>query len=216
MERGTTKTRRCTLCKREKPNTSDFFTKTRADCIACRRLKRKAHRDDVAALKKLPENERPLALQDLPSPKDRTPEADVKRAGILAARPAISTSGQTMYEPARITPKQLSAAVVMKAGLDMMHAQADGVLAEFTEILLDREHLGHRWAVELMLDRILPARMYTALGLQVAGVGAGGVKQRPTISINILPANPQADRGRVIEVKALPDPGDEDDRSEDE
>lgn len=205
MTAATQPTRVCTKCRVEKPNTGDFFAKSRSDCKACHSAITKTNRAKTLALQALPESERPLALHTLPPA--NTPENMAKRAAIIAARAALT--GKVGAKPANITPRQLSAAVALKDGLDLVNSTSNLVVETMKMYLADQNHPRHAWAMEEMLARIMPVRMYTALGLKEAGVAPGqgdGAKQRPQISINIVHADGRAATlpTATIDVKALP------------
>ena len=72
------------------------------------------------------------------------------------------------------------------------------VMATVLEYATNRNHELHKWALELLAERILPRKLYEELGGRAAGVGSLNDK-RPVFQVNILPANAPGDAARVID-----------------
>jgi hypothetical protein len=57
--------------------------------------------------------------------------------------------------------------------------------------------------MEQILMRIMPQRLYTAIGISDAGLNEKKPPGKPSIQINVLPAQPAAPQGRVLTVTAV-------------
>ena len=101
---------------------------------------------------------------------------------------------------------KLDAALALKAGARMLNDQAEMVLARMLSYAADPTSPYHYKALELLAERILPRKLYEELG----GNAAGGqlADKRPQYVIQILPAQPGAPEGRVIDITPeSPEPG---------
>lgn len=106
---------------------------------------------------------------------------------------------------------KLDVAKALKAGGRVLNEFAPNVLARVLEYAEDPDHPLHQWALDKLVDRILPRKLYEELGGQAAGVG-GLHDKRPQYLIQVLPASSEpSPTGRVIEgevqtVQVLPAP----------
>jgi hypothetical protein len=105
---------------------------------------------------------------------------------------------------------KLDVAKALKAGSKVLNEYAPSVLARVLQYAEDPDHPLHQWALDKLVDRVLPRKLYEELGGQAAGVGSLNDK-RPVFNIQILPAQPSEPAGRVIEgqvqtVEVLPAP----------
>jgi hypothetical protein len=96
------------------------------------------------------------------------------------------------------TAPKLDATRALKAGGAVLNKHAPSVLARLLQYADDPDHPLHQWALDKLVDRILPRKLYEELGAQAAGVG-GLNDKRPVFNIQILPAQPTAPEGRVVE-----------------
>lgn len=104
---------------------------------------------------------------------------------------------------------KLDVALALKAGARLLNDQAEMVLARLLSYAADPTSEHHYESLKLLAERILPRKLYEELG----GTAAGGqlADKRPQYVIQILPAQPGAPEGRVIEgqahiVETVPDP----------
>jgi hypothetical protein len=97
-----------------------------------------------------------------------------------------------------IRSSKLDVAKALKAGARVLNEYAPSVLARVLEYADDPEHEHHLWALEILVQRILPRKLFEELGGQAAGIGSLE-KQRPTYLIQVLPANADQPAGRVVE-----------------
>lgn len=135
-------------------------------------------------------------VNEVPVPKEGTPEQK---------RKAIATASK------------LDVAQALKAGSIALNQFAPGAMARLAEYLEDPEHPHHQWALEFVLQRILPRKLYEELGGQAAGVGT--LRDRPPMFVlNVLPAGQQPGNvydqegrvqlvGPVTDVEPEPDAG---------
>lgn len=96
---------------------------------------------------------------------------------------------------------KLDVAQALKAGSRAVNELAPSVMARIFEYLEDPDHEHHLWALELLAQRILPRKLYEELGGIAAGAGSLADK-RPVFVVNVLPAAPAAEEGRVVSVQA--------------
>lgn len=93
---------------------------------------------------------------------------------------------------------KLDVAQALRAGGKVLNEFAPSVLARLLQYADDPEHPLHQWAMDKLVDRILPRKLYEELGGQAAGVG-GLHDKRPQYLIQVLPAQPDQPTGRVFE-----------------
>ena len=95
---------------------------------------------------------------------------------------------------------KLDVALALKAGARVLNDQAEMVLARLLSYAADPTSPHHYDALKLLAERILPRKLYEELG----GTAAGGqlADKRPQYVIQILPAQPGAPEGRVIDGQA--------------
>ena len=82
--------------------------------------------------------------------------------------------------------ERLDVTAALKAGGHVLNTYAPSALARLLEYAEDPESEHHQWALELLLQRILPRKLFEELGGQAAGVGALTDK-RPQVIVNVLP-----------------------------
>jgi hypothetical protein len=97
---------------------------------------------------------------------------------------------------------KLDVALALKAGARVLNDQAEMVLARLLSYAADPKHPQHWESLKLLAERILPRKLYEELG----GTAAGGqlADKRPQYVIQILPAQPGAPEGRIIDVTPEP------------
>lgn len=123
----------------------------------------------------------------------RQAEYDSRKAEIKALVAAAPAEGNTPAKAAK-----LDATRALKAGGAVLNKHAPSVLARLLQYADDPDHPLHQWALDKLVDRILPRKLYEELGAQAAGVG-GLNDKRPIFNIQVLPAQQSAPEGRVIE-----------------
>lgn len=108
--------------------------------------------------------------------------------------------------------KKLDVQQALKAGSIAVNQLAPGVMARLMEYLEDPDHKHHMWAMDKLVDRILPLKLYQELGSEAAGGGGLG-DRRPQFILNVLPASPERPTGQVydqdgnLQIPVLPDAG---------
>lgn len=150
--------------------------------------------------------------------KTRKQEYEARRdkiAALVADVPAGPQSGKPEDKNARrdaVATSRLDVAKALKAGSRVLNEYAASALARLIEYAEDPHHEHHLWAVQLMVERILPRKLYEELGGAAAGIGSLQDK-RPQFVIQVLPATPEQPQGRLIEgeaetveVRAIPAP----------
>lgn len=141
--------------------------------------------------------------------KKRKSEYEARRDAVAKAiLPPKEDEKKDAKTPAK--KERLDVARALKAGGHVLNNYAPSALARLVEYAEDPLSPHHIWALELMLQRVLPRKLFEELGGQAAGVGALQ-DRRPQFVLNIHPAQPDAPQGRVYEneVPALPDPADD-------
>jgi hypothetical protein len=127
-----------------------------------------------------------------------------KIKAMVAAEPAGDASGAKKQA-------KLDVAEALRAGGKVLNEYAPSVLARLLQYADDPEHPMHQWALDKLVDRVLPRKLYEELGGQAAGVG-GLNDKRPTFLIQVLPAQPaESHGGHTVEgevrvVQSLPAP----------
>lgn len=136
-----------------------------------------------------------------------------KIAEIIADVPADPAKTGTVAKDKQreaVHQSRLDVAAALKAGSRALNDIAPNVLARIIAWAEDDGHEQHVWANEFLANRILPKKLFEELGGEAAGVGSLQDK-RPQFVIQVLPAQPTAPVGRVIEgtadtVEVLPAP----------
>jgi hypothetical protein len=105
---------------------------------------------------------------------------------------------------------KLDVAKALRAGGKVLNEYAPSILARLLQYSEDPDHPLHQWALDKLVDRVLPRKLYEELGGQAAGVG-GLNDKRPQYLIQVLPAQQAAPGGNVVEgevrlVEVLPAP----------
>ena len=135
-------------------------------------------------------------------------------------RTAVATIGEE--RPSAVIPfKQEEVQQAFNAGAALIKYHAREVLERVMLYATDDTSPHHEWALKLLAERIMPAKLYTSIGEQAAGlnVGAPGKKggaDRPNVYIQIVGAGVQANGGaqlsaRVVDVETVEMPSDLDD-----
>lgn len=96
---------------------------------------------------------------------------------------------------------KLDVAAALRAGGKVLNEYAPSVLARLLQYAEDPEHPMHQWALDKLVDRVLPRKLYEELGGQAAGVG-GLNDKRPVYVVQVMAAQPEQP-GRVIEGEVL-------------
>jgi hypothetical protein len=138
--------------------------------------------------------------------KQRKADYDAKRkqiaafaADVPATRQSADTSGKDKQREA-VAQTKLDIARALKLGSHTLNEYAPSVLAKLLERFEDDTHPDHQWAVQFFAERIFPRKLYEELG----GTAAGGslADKRPQYVIQILPAQPNAPEGRIVDGQA--------------
>jgi hypothetical protein len=90
----------------------------------------------------------------------------------------------------------------LRIGADALNAMAESAWTRLAEWAEDPEHPSHQWAIEQIISRTAPRKLYEEIGAKAAGID-GPSDKRPVFNINILPATPGAGQGAVIDVQAV-------------
>lgn len=135
--------------------------------------------------------------------KKRKAEYEARRdqlAAVVKPAKSVSTEKPDEKRQALTAASKLDAANALKIGSRALNDAAPGILARVLMWSEDEGHEQHAWAVEFLAQRILPRKLYEELG----GTAAGGqlADKRPQYVIQILPAQPGAPEGRVVEGQA--------------
>ena len=197
--------RTCAGCRTEKPATREEWPHQKGKpigrlCRPCSNKEKDASRArrEAAARVDAANNSlaaQPLKVGDMLSPKDEAHNQAIMQARAELAAPA----------PGKPIASRLEIAHALKQGAHFLNAHAPGALATLAEYLEDKESPMHTWALQLVIERALPRKLYEELGATAAEVG-GAVKERPTFIVNVLPAGAQPPAGfvasapRVIDV----------------
>jgi len=122
-----------------------------------------------------------------------------KRAGERARADAVARAkgyaDKTGGGPAQgmpVDPGKLREA--MGQGVGAVNEYAADLLALVMSYALDKSSTEHTWALKLMTERVLPAKMFAELGLNAAGLLKGGKAQTRQVTINIRPVGASDER----------------------
>ena len=106
---------------------------------------------------------------------------------------------------------QLDSTEALRAGVRKANNIAETGLRTFGDYVADRSSPHHEWALKMLIERIMPAKLFAEMGLAGAGLGdKGGGKQAPNVQIIVQPAQPVAQEVRpaitfrAIEVEDVP------------
>lgn len=94
----------------------------------------------------------------------------------------------TMVGARNMVARQLDATEALRHGVRHVNDYAGRVLAKVFEYAMDPTSPHHEWALKLVADRVMPAKMFAEMGLLAAG-GAQS-KTGPTVQIMVMPAQP--------------------------
>jgi hypothetical protein len=136
-----------------------------------------------------------------------------KIAALVADVPTLPANGDKDVKDAQKTAlasSKLDVAKALKAGSKVLNEYAPAVLARVLQQFEDTEDPNHQWALQFLAERILPRKLYEELGGAAAGSNSIADK-RPVFVVQVLPAQPGAEPGRVVEgqvtnVEVLPTP----------
>ncbi len=123
-----------------------------------------------------------------------------KIAAMVADVPAAPIRGHTadkLKQKAAVNESKLDVAKALKAGARTLNEYASSALARLLEYAEDPDSEHHIWALEIMVQRILPRKLFEELGGQAAGVGSLNDK-RPIFQVNVLPAQSAEQPGRLL------------------
>ena len=118
--------------------------------------------------------------------------AQAYKLGLASLQPPVPRTGKSVTKQANTTvavkPKQMDVALALRAGASALNENAVDVLTRIVAYAQDTMSPHHEWALKMLAERILPAKMYSALGMKTAGVETGGKdgpKERPPVTINV-------------------------------
>lgn len=120
-----------------------------------------------------------------------------KIAALVADVPSVPHSGNADDKGKQrdaVKQSKLDVAKALKAGARVLNEYAPSVLARVLEYAEDPEHELHQWALDILVNRILPRKLFEELGASAAGVGSLSDK-RPQFVIQVLPAQPEHPTG---------------------
>lgn len=145
-------------------------------------------------------------LAAMPLDHAATPEAKARNAEIVAAREALGVKGT------KADVSKLEIAHALKEGARFLNEFAPIALTRLMEYIEDIEHPLHQWAIQFVVERALPRKLYEELGSKEAGVG-GPTDKRPTFVVNVVqaqaappePAKQIAARVTVTPIEERPD-----------
>lgn len=95
---------------------------------------------------------------------------------------------------------------VLKQGVELLVKDAPTVMQLAFAYATDKTSIHHEWAIKLVLDRLLPRRIFEELGAKAAGVEGGLGGAGPTYIVNVVAASPGALPSGGVRV--LPAPAD--------
>jgi hypothetical protein len=124
--------------------------------------------------------------------------AEIKAASVSVG--AVSTT-----KPGKLTDlpfRELEVTKALRAGARKMGEKAESILAILFSYAEDPKSVHHEWAVKFIVQRAMPEKMFQELGIQAAGVKAGGGGNRPSVTIIVQPATAPAagSEARVIDI----------------
>jgi len=104
---------------------------------------------------------------------------------------------------AEVPLRQLEVAKALRAGSTLLNENARKILDTVLKYATDPSSPHHEWALRLMVERVLPKKLYEDLGAHAAGISSGGAggANRPSVTIIVQPAavQPQpADAGITV------------------
>lgn len=85
---------------------------------------------------------------------------------------------------------QLDATEALRAGVRKVNDTAGRVLAKVFEYALDPASPHHEWALKMVAERVMPAKLFAELGLAGAGLTAKGGQAAPNVQIIVQAAQP--------------------------
>lgn len=204
--------RRCKLCNVEKPTTAAYWPLMKGklvgkQCLPCLSVQKVARRKAAA---RVVATNTSLASQEL-TVGDHLPDKDKARnQAIMQARAELVATPS-----GRSVTSKLEVALALKQGSTFLNTHASSALTRLQEWMEDPEHPHHLWAVQFIVERALPRKLYESLGETAAGVG-GAVKERPTFIVNVLPAGaPVPPAGHLLSVRPVIDVAPTEERQDD-
>lgn len=171
------KARVCDTCKIEKPWTLEHWPEQKGQprgprCRTCRReykrlFDRSAAKERVAA----------STQGNVASPVTVAPPAS---GGDVAISKAAL--------PAELSSQRLEATRALRVGAAVLNEKAQQALDTLFKYVGDSTSSHHEWALKLVVERLLPRKLYEDLGAKDAGVLAGEGGSRPSVTIIVQPA----------------------------
>lgn len=108
-------------------------------------------------------------------------------------------------------------APAVREAREWMAGETASTLARFKSYLEDVNSPHHEWAMQAMIERLLPLKAIAEMAMADAGVSKHGAKgSKPQIQINVLPAQPSGAVAvpAAIEVRAIEDGASDDDEQQ--
>ena len=167
--------RECSHCGMTKPYTVAAWYAVRgqpvgAVCKTCHKKRKRVY--DAKG------KERRVAAR-LDAQRDKVARGEAPAKSLTAVR-QIGTK-----LPGELPAKHLEVARALNEGAGVLNRNARRVLARILEYATDKSSPHHDWALKMLGERIMPSKLYTAIGEQAAGVKAGAASARPQVNINI-------------------------------
>lgn len=129
----------------------------------------------------------------------RVLEQNEKRAALKAKVAALAAA------KAPATLKGMGIEEALRDGAQIVNANAAAIVLLVAEYAKDPDSPHHEWALKLMAERAIPAKLFTEVGLHAAGVGGQGKDgaKAPTVHINVIAAPGPGHQQPAITVKAI-------------
>jgi hypothetical protein len=103
---------------------------------------------------------------------------------------------------AEVPLRQLEVAKALRAGSTLLNEHAQAILGSVLKYAEDSSSPHHEWALRLLVERVLPKKLYEDLGANAAGIASGGAggASRPSVTIIVQPAAAQPPPGEAAVV----------------
>lgn len=178
MEPNITEPRVCGTCLEIKPYTIEFWPASRGRALGamCRLCARSYKRDFDRTRKQKRVAARTQSVATL-----------VEQPALPASkRGAVSLSEKRL--PGELPLRQLEIANALRVGAARLNESAQGILETILDYAANTQSPHHEWALRLLVERVLPKKLYEDLGSQAAGIKAGTGTIRPSVTIIVQPA----------------------------
>lgn len=192
------KLKKCNRCGAEKPFTlAQWGSKVPGKpsgglCRPCEALRKRENdvqrrnRDKGVALAKQ------MSVAKLQEQNEKRAALKAKVAALAAAKAPATLKGMGIEE-------------ALRDGAQIVNANAAAIVLLVAEYAKDPDSPHHEWALKLMAERAIPAKLFTEVGLHAAGVGGQGKDgaKAPTVHINVIAAPGPGHQQPAITVKAI-------------